>query len=250
MKKGFLRLLAVTFLTAVFSNAYSLDAVVTSVKGNAKYKAASGTWEPITVGAKFEKGTAVQTGFKSEVTFKIGETVTKLGPVANVTIEDLKENGDKDETVLYLNAGKLKSDVKKVDKRRVGFTVRSPAATASVRGTLLDVATKYKGTNINTHRGSVKVSRTKVTDTAETISSSDETDPAGSYYVNEGQGTTISENGSYISTQQNARNNTTTLNSVPDGVSDDSSSAQDPVDYTPKSNAEIGNVKFKFPFNE
>ena len=77
----------------------------------------------------------IQTGFKSELIIKMKNSTVTVSPMTRITVEQLAEKKDKDETKLFLDTGSLRSNVKKTEDRRIGFTVRSPVATASVRGT-------------------------------------------------------------------------------------------------------------------
>ena len=153
MKK--LVLLAV-FATALISAAYAIEATVVSTKGKAEVQDGA-TWKALANGDVLQKGAVIQTGFKSELVLKIKESTVTVEPLSRLTIEQLSEKGSKDDTRVFLDTGSLKANVKKVENRRVGFTVKSPVATASVRGTELGAAIGYQSTNIETYSGSVAV---------------------------------------------------------------------------------------------
>jgi len=230
MKKFILKTLAALILTTAVTSAYALDATVVSTKGKTEVQKGN-SWEALKPGSKLQKGDVVQTGFKSELKIKIGESTVDVAPMTRITIEQLAAKDTKDETSIYLDTGSVKSDVKKTDKRRVGFTVRSPAATASVRGTSLGVSTGYRKTDVQTYSGSVSVFPTSVkeatiaTDAQDKApASSDEYangpvdgngTPKGARYVNAGQNSSVSSNGSSKSSYQIAKSKAEDTGSAP-----------------------------------
>lgn len=123
----------ICFILAVFP-IFALEAVVVSVVGKAEVQTAQG-WQPLKAGEKITKGALISTGFKSQAVLGIGKSTVTVRPLSRLTIQELTENPDKDISKVYLDAGSIKADIKAVQNKRVGFTVKSPVATASVRGT-------------------------------------------------------------------------------------------------------------------
>lgn len=162
MKKIFFVLSLMLSFTAI----YALDATVTSVTGKAE-RLVGDNWVALEVGNKLEKGDVVQTGFKSELVLQIGSATVNLSALSRVTVEQLAEKKTedgsvKDTTSLYVDTGTVRSAIKKTtDNRKVGYTVRNPVATASVRGTEFIFATKYRSAVTKTLEGSVAVWKTK-----------------------------------------------------------------------------------------
>ena len=156
MKKLILSLV----LTAFAFSSFAMQAVVVSTKGKAEVQNA-GTWIALKTGDSLDQGSVIQTGFKSEVVLKIKESTVTVAPLSRITLQTLVEreglNGasGKDETTIFLDTGSLKSNVQKSADRRVGFTVRSPVATASVRGTVFAMTKKYKTVALATTNGKV-----------------------------------------------------------------------------------------------
>ena len=122
------------FFAVLIIPAFTLDAVVVSVLGKAEMQTAKG-WQPMKTGAKLTAGTLVSTGFKSQAVLTIGKSTVTVQPLSRLTIEQLTERADSDVSKIYLDAGSIKADIKAAENKRVGFTVKSPVATASVRGT-------------------------------------------------------------------------------------------------------------------
>ncbi len=151
MKKTLITLLLATALVSAVS---AFEAEVLSATGKVEVQK-NGTWVALSKGNKLSKGDVIQTGFRSELELKIKETRVKVEPLSRLTIEQLAEKETKDDTRLHLATGSLKANVKKTENRRVGFTVKSPVATASVRGTELGVTNTFQSTDIETFSGSV-----------------------------------------------------------------------------------------------
>ncbi|MGI5173005.1 FecR domain-containing protein [Treponema sp. OMZ 840] len=122
------------FLVSLIVPVAALDAVVVSVVGKAEMQTAKG-WESIQAGTKIGTGTMISTGFKSQAVLEIGKSTVTVQPLSRLTVEQLTERADADVSKIYLDAGSLKANVKAAENKRVGFTVKSPVATASVRGT-------------------------------------------------------------------------------------------------------------------
>lgn len=149
--KKFLSVLAAFTLGAL---AFSLDATV--VKTSGKVEVQKGTnWVAVKEGDVLGKGAVISTGFKSEATLKIRDSVVTVAALTRMTIEQIVEKPGKDETRIFLDTGSLKSNVKHTADRRTGFTVRSPVATASVRGTEFTISTGFGTTNLETSQGAV-----------------------------------------------------------------------------------------------
>lgn len=114
---------------------YATDkATVISFTGKAEYQTEQG-WSPLTVGAVLDQGTVISTGFKSSVVLTVGDSQFTVAALSRVTISKLLENDSNYDTEMNLTTGKLKMNVRSKPGKKVAFTVRSPTATASVRGT-------------------------------------------------------------------------------------------------------------------
>ena len=116
---------------------FAYDAEVLSVEGRAQYSSNGTSWTPISVGTKISQGATIQTAFKSALKLRFKGAVVDLGPMTRIKIDELSETPAKDNAVVSMKIGTLTSNVKKVEDRRAGFTIKGPAATASVRGTIV-----------------------------------------------------------------------------------------------------------------
>ena len=130
----------VLFTVAFFicSLGFSIEAKVISVSGKAQVQK-SGVWKNISVGDVLTKGNLIQTGFKSQVVFSIKSnnenSKITVNQLSRITIEQLMEDNSGDTTSVFVTTGSVKSEIKKTTDFRTNYTVRSPVATASVRGT-------------------------------------------------------------------------------------------------------------------
>lgn len=121
------------FLTVAFC-AFALDGVVMEVLGKVE-KQVDNSWVALKKGDILVPGDIVSTGFKSEAVISIGESVITVKALTRMTIEQLYEKNKNHVSSVYLDVGSISADVKPVTDKRVGFTVKTPAVTASVRGT-------------------------------------------------------------------------------------------------------------------
>ena len=191
------------FVTASLLFAGEFSAEVVSVSGKAEVLVGS-AWKSLATGDSLKSGDMIQTGFKSSVVLKVKNSTVNVSALTRMTVEQLSDNPEKDNVRLFVKSGGISSDVKKTDARKVGFTVRTPVATASVRGTEFSVQNKFNSTDVNTTRGSVAVWRGKnsvnISSDSET-SVSYEDSPHGAVFVNANQGVALTA-GRAVSSQR------------------------------------------------
>lgn len=144
--------ICLTLFGSICAFSAPFEATVVSAKGKTEVQRA-GVWTALTIGNSVSRGDVIQTGFKSELIIKMKNSTVTVSPMTRITVEQLAEKKDKDETKLFLDTGSLRSNVKKTEDRRIGFTVRSPVATASVRGTEFSVKNIFGGTEIIGYEG-------------------------------------------------------------------------------------------------
>lgn len=232
MRRTLLKIMAVSLMFAgSFAFADALDAVVVSSTGKVEVQNGA-QWVPVKEGDVLKKGSVVQTGFKSELVLKVKESNMKISQLTRMVIENLSAGSDKDDTRIFIDTGSVRSEVNRSGARKVGFTVRSPVATASVRGTIVNLSNEYRGAKIKTERGVVLAWPTTVSEavveeaqSSEEINGTAETDgsiaagdlssqsienaPANSVTITKAQTTGFSSSGNVTSAQVNAYSNTT-----------------------------------------
>lgn len=138
MKRTSICILAIAILAGTFP-AWSLDGQVITVNGKVEYQDAKGAWQPMKAGDPVVAGTMISTGFKSDATVKLGASILTVKPLTRLTLSQLVEKEDTVNTELYLEVGNVKAEVNSLNNKKNGFSVKSPVATASVRGTVFEV---------------------------------------------------------------------------------------------------------------
>ncbi|HKL85748.1 MAG TPA: FecR domain-containing protein [Treponemataceae bacterium] len=126
-------------LFVLTSNFMALDGQVMSVSGKVEYQNKTGVWVPLQSGDAVVSGTMISTGFKSQASVKLGASILTIKPLTRMTLTQLVEKEDIVDTELYLEVGNVKAEVISLSNKKNGFTVKSPVATASVRGTIFEM---------------------------------------------------------------------------------------------------------------
>ncbi len=137
MKKNTFRkiiaLLAIFFITGQI---FAENARVTYIKGKVEVsKDNRDSWIPLKVGDQLSESDVISTGFQSEVKIEFSGSIMTLGAVTRITLEKLAESTSKDDVSLYLKTGVVRSKVTHPAEKRVSYTIKTPIAVASVRGT-------------------------------------------------------------------------------------------------------------------
>jgi ferric-dicitrate binding protein FerR (iron transport regulator) len=154
--RSFLAVLA--FLGAVSTIALSAAeadagaATFSAISGKVEYRLSGSDWQPARIGLVLEKGALVSTGFKSSATLQVGASSIYLKALTRLSLEDLVKTSGGTRTKLYLLAGRVRADVPPQAGKTTDFSVDSPTATASVRGT----AFEFDGLNLLVSRGTVR----------------------------------------------------------------------------------------------
>lgn len=135
MKKKLIKLfIALCFMIFAGVELFAENAVVTYVKGKVEVLR-NDKWIQLEIGDSIFPSETVSTGFQSEVKIKYNGSVLGLGAVTRITIDELSKVPGKETVNLNLSTGAVRSKVTHADDTRVSYTVRSPVAVASVRGT-------------------------------------------------------------------------------------------------------------------
>jgi hypothetical protein len=112
------------------------QAVIREINGTVEIKAPDeARWSPASRGQALGRNTLVSTGFKSGALIDIGNSTLSVQPLTRLSLEELIRAGENEKVDLNLRAGRIRANVKPPAGGKTEFTVRSPTATASVRGT-------------------------------------------------------------------------------------------------------------------
>ncbi len=132
-------LFAVVFALFAAPGLFALDGQVVTVNGKVEYQTDAGVWKPLAAGTALTAGTVISTGFKSEATVKLGASILTVKALTRMTLTQLVEKENTVNTELYLEVGNVKAEVNSFNNKKNAFSVKSPAATASVRGTVFEL---------------------------------------------------------------------------------------------------------------
>lgn len=150
MKKGLsLVFLTILGLSVIFAAEQSV--LIKSFAGKVEYRSGTEAWKPVAEGMKLPFGATVSTGFDSRAVLEIDTATLSVAPLTRMAIKDLVEKNGVVSTGVYLQVGKIKTQVKKVEGIQNDFVIKSPVTTASVRGTIFD----FDSVNIGVEEGIV-----------------------------------------------------------------------------------------------
>jgi hypothetical protein len=122
---------------AGMSGAFAQSGRFIEVQGTVEIQnAGSAGWKAAAPGDSIEKNTVISTGFKSTALVALGDSRISIRPLTRLTLEELVQRNGAEEVNLSLRTGRIRAEVTPPAGLRSDFTVRSPAATASVRGTV------------------------------------------------------------------------------------------------------------------
>ncbi len=127
------------------------EAVIRSVTGTVEYQIPGGAWKPAAAGTKLNANSVVSTAFKSTAVVTLGNSTLTVKPLTRLTLEEIARREGSESVSLYLLAGRVKAEVKAPAGSKMQFKIKSPTATASVRGTSWD----FDGINTTVLNGQV-----------------------------------------------------------------------------------------------
>jgi len=119
-----------------------VKAKLVGVKGDVTARATmDAAWEKAAEGAMLPEGASVKTGADGEVSLVWpGGTAAKVYPLSILKVEASSRAGGASKTELNMEKGRVMSKVAKLQTSDSVFTVKTPVATAGVRGTTFDTA--------------------------------------------------------------------------------------------------------------
>ena len=96
----------------------------------------------------------ISTGFKSTALIVLGNSLLTVRPLTRLSLTELSRVNDNEKVELRLQTGRVRAEVRAPAAGQTDFTVRSSAATASVRGTVFEFDTL----NLSVIEGAVEFS--------------------------------------------------------------------------------------------
>jgi hypothetical protein len=131
-------ILAGLFIMA--SMVFGQEAVIRELTGTVEIKHQnSNMWETAVQGMSIAGGTIISTGFRSYALIGIGESELSVRPLTRLSLTELRSSTNMETINVTLQAGKVRANVTPPAGSRSSFTVQTPSATASVRGTVFEV---------------------------------------------------------------------------------------------------------------
>jgi hypothetical protein len=142
IEEGFMQktMIAVLLLACLGIPAFAQSGVITGMAGTVELKlAGADAFAQATLGETVALDTIISTGFKSTATITVGSATIIARPLTRLKLAEIAEAQGTETINVNLQAGRVRVDVKPPAGTKANFTVQSPHATASVRGTVLDV---------------------------------------------------------------------------------------------------------------
>jgi hypothetical protein len=117
-------------------------AVLRELSGSVEVKGSGAAeWAPASAGMELSMDSHISTGFRSTAVLALGNSTLTVQPLTRLTIQEIADAGGDERISLHLRSGRVRAEVNPPTGGKADFTVRSPAATASVRGTQFDFDT-------------------------------------------------------------------------------------------------------------
>ena len=132
--------------------AAALTATITEVAGKVECKLPGKDWVAAKTGTVLPAGSLISTGFKSTAILKTESATLTVKPVTRLSLEELVKSEGTTKTQMFLMAGRVKAEVTPRKGEQAELKVKSPTATASVRGTGFE----FDGQNLLVDHGAVQ----------------------------------------------------------------------------------------------
>jgi len=149
MKKIIILLLTAAILV---TGLFAQNGIIKEITGEVEIKpAGASAFRAASVNEAVNMNTIISTGFRSTAVVEIGSSVITVRPLTRLSLAEIQNTADSENVNVNLQAGRVRVDVNPPAGTRANFTVQSPSATASVRGTSFEFDT----VNLNVHEGKV-----------------------------------------------------------------------------------------------
>ena len=139
MKKA----LFVIFILLCAGFAFAQTGVITELSGTVELKpVGSANFIPAKAGDKVAMDTIVSTGFKSSALITAGSTKLTVRPLTRLSLAEISSSAGTETVNVNMQTGRVRVDVSPPAGTKTIMTVKSPIATASVRGTSFEFDTQ------------------------------------------------------------------------------------------------------------
>jgi len=129
------------FLVAVLTNVtlwcvFAQTGTIRKMLGDVELRhAGAAGFVPASAGSQVAQDTIVSTGFRSTAIIEIGSSTLTVRPLTRLSLAEISTAVGTENLSLNLQAGRVRVDVSPPAGTTASFSVQSPEATASVRGT-------------------------------------------------------------------------------------------------------------------
>ncbi|MDC7125103.1 MAG: FecR domain-containing protein [Spirochaetales bacterium] len=127
------------------------SAVIKEITGRVEIMNPGEDWQPATVGTLLPKGASISTGFGSTAILEVGAAKIEVASLSRMSLDELVQIGGRQTTSLEVRVGKVKAEVNRDEGLSHDFKLRSPSATAAVRGTKFS----FGGNRLEVTKGTV-----------------------------------------------------------------------------------------------
>jgi hypothetical protein len=117
---------------------FGQNAVIKEVSGKVEVNDGAKGWVPAKAGMTISIGSMISTGFKAKATIALGDSVVLVKQLTRMKLNELVEKEGTVSTELFLDVGRVTAEVKTSGGKKNDFRLKSPIATAAVRGTTID----------------------------------------------------------------------------------------------------------------
>lgn len=125
-----------TLLLCSISLAGAQQFVARDVTGRVEFQTGGGTWQTLARGMDIPISALISTGFQSRAVLESDTSTLTVQPLTRLTIDEIQNlNQTESQTRISLRSGRISAEVKKNEENPSRFEVKSPVATAAVRGT-------------------------------------------------------------------------------------------------------------------
>ena len=141
-------------LILLFSGFYifAQNGTIRELSGTVELKnAGTSAFVPAKNGDSVNQDTVISTGFKSSALVELGNTLITVKALTRLTLTEIRAASGTETINVNLQAGRVRVDLNPPSGTRAVMTVKSPIATASVRGTSFEFDTR----NLYVNNGTV-----------------------------------------------------------------------------------------------
>jgi hypothetical protein len=139
MKKQALLVMMILTAGLVFAQ----QGIIKDMIGTVELKpAGASAFVPAKPGDRVAPNTIISTGFKSIAVISVGSTTLSVRALTRLSRAEISQTQEKEELNVNLQAGRVRVEVRPPVGTRADTSVRTPSATASVRGTVFEIDTQ------------------------------------------------------------------------------------------------------------